>query len=41
MDNLMNIRKEINTVNESKISVNDFIIKAVSKACKDVPETNS
>lgn len=26
---------------KEKISVNDFIIKAVSLACKEVPEVNS
>merc|ERR1719445_1048678 len=44
MDNIMALRKEINTTYEKegvKLSVNDFIIKAVALACKRVPDCNS
>ena len=41
MDKLLEFRKQVNEQSQSKMSVNDFIIKAVSKACIDVPETNS
>jgi len=44
MDKIMALRKEINTTYEKegvKLSVNDFIIKAVALACKRVPECNS
>jgi len=44
MDQIMDLRKEINTVYEKegvKLSVNDFIIKAVALSCKRVPECNS
>lgn len=44
MDNVLAVRKKINTLNEKnniKISINDFIIKAMASACKQVPEANS
>lgn len=44
MDNVTKLRKEINSSYEKegiKLSVNDFIIKAVALACKRVPECNS
>merc|ERR1719460_2877952 len=44
MDKIMALRKEINATYEKegvKLSVNDFIIKAVALACKRVPECNS
>lgn len=44
MDQIINLRKEINTTYEKegvKLSVNDFIIKAVALSCKRVPECNS
>jgi len=44
MDNIIKLRKEINTTYEKegvKLSVNDFIIKAVALSCKRVPECNS
>jgi pyruvate dehydrogenase E2 component (dihydrolipoamide acetyltransferase) len=44
MDKIMGLRKEINTTYEKegvKLSVNDFIIKAVALSCKRVPECNS
>merc|ERR1719369_1018760 len=44
MDNIMALRKDINATYEKegvKLSVNDFIIKAVALACKRVPDCNS
>jgi len=44
MDKIIKLRKEINTTYEKegvKLSVNDFIIKAVALSCKRVPECNS
>merc|ERR1719209_1415365 len=44
MDNIMALRKEINATYEKegvKLSVNDFVIKAVALACKRVPDCNS
>merc|ERR550539_320561 len=44
MDKIMALRKEINANYEKegvKLSVNDFVIKAVALACKRVPECNS
>ena len=51
IDSVMKLRKELNTVLEKqaaksgekpqKLSVNDFIVKAASLACKKVPECNS
>merc|ERR1719391_1489295 len=44
MDKIMALRKEINTTYEKegvKLSVNDFVIKAVALACKRVPDCNS
>jgi len=44
MDQIVKLRKEINTTYEKegvKLSVNDFIIKAVALSCKRVPECNS
>merc|ERR1719461_804136 len=44
MDKIMALRKEINATYEKegvKLSVNDFVIKAVALACKRVPECNS
>ena len=40
MNSLLSLRKSINTDN-TKISINDFVIKAISKASKEVPEANS
>ena len=40
----MALRKEINATYEKegvKLSVNDFVIKAVALACKRVPDCNS
>jgi pyruvate dehydrogenase E2 component (dihydrolipoamide acetyltransferase) len=41
MDNLLKLKKEIFEKTGTKLSVNDFIIKAVSKACLEEPQTNS
>jgi len=44
MDNIIALRKDINTTYEKegvKLSVNDFIIKAVALSCKRVPACNS
>ena len=41
MDKLLSLRKTVNEDMKEKISVNDFIIKAASLACKAVPEANS
>jgi len=44
MDQILELRKEINSTYEKegvKLSVNDFIIKAVALACKRVPACNS
>lgn len=40
MDALMEFRKTVNAQSDTKISVSDFIIKAVAKANKEVPEAN-
>lgn len=41
MDSLLRVKKEIFENTGVKVSVNDFIVKAVAKACKAVPETNT
>jgi len=41
MDNLMATRAKFNEQNNSKISVNDLVIKAVAYALKSVPEANA
>eukprot|EP00939_MAST-03C_sp_MAST-3C-sp1_P002497 g2497.t1 len=42
LDELLTLRSRLNaTRSESKISVNDFVIKASALACKTVPEVNS
>ncbi|KAK6645480.1 hypothetical protein RUM43_001757 [Polyplax serrata] len=44
VDNILGVRKKINELKEKeniKLSVNDFIIKAMALACKKVPEANS
>lgn len=41
MDNLLQFKKNLFEETQVKLSINDFIIKAVSKACLEVPETNS
>ncbi|MGI4775674.1 MAG: pyruvate dehydrogenase complex dihydrolipoamide acetyltransferase [Janthinobacterium lividum] len=45
LDKLIKVREEINELTKSdkskKLSVNDFVILAVAKALKDVPEANS
>ncbi len=41
VDNMLKVRARLNDVSESKISVNDFILKAASLACTKVSECNS
>ena len=41
MNNITALRKQLNAISDTKISVNDFIIKAASLACMKVPECNS
>lgn len=41
MDAILALRQQLNKANDLKLSVNDMIVKAVSLACKDVPECNS
>ncbi|HIY66357.1 MAG TPA: pyruvate dehydrogenase complex dihydrolipoamide acetyltransferase [Candidatus Agrococcus pullicola] len=41
VDELLSLRKQINESGDVKISVNDFVIKAVAKALQDVPEANA
>ena len=41
VDNLLKLRRKLNEHSESKISVNDMIIKAASLASLKVPSTNS
>jgi pyruvate dehydrogenase E2 component (dihydrolipoamide acetyltransferase) len=40
VDSLIELRKSINESSEVKISVNDFVVKAVACALMDVPEAN-
>ena len=41
MDALLAFKKQIFEQTGAKLSVNDFIVKAVAKACQAVPETNT
>lgn len=41
VDELLALRKQVNAAQDTKISVNDFILKAVAGALRDVPEANS
>ncbi|MGO1391844.1 pyruvate dehydrogenase complex dihydrolipoamide acetyltransferase [Agrococcus casei] len=41
MDALLDLRKQANETSPVKISVNDFVIKAVAASLQDVPEANS
>ena len=40
MDRLMSLRSDINTAMTRKISVNDFIVRAVAVALREVPQAN-
>lgn len=40
-DRLIELRKEVNAASSRKISVNDFIVKAVASALVDVPAANA
>lgn len=41
MDNCMTMRKQVNALSETKVSFNDFVIKAVAKALIENPAMNS
>lgn len=41
MDNLMATRAEVNVHAPTKVSVNDFVVKAAAAAMKDVPSVNA
>ena len=41
MDNLMDLRSQLNDVSDVRVSVNDMLVKAIGLACVEVPETNS
>lgn len=41
MDDLMAVRKQVNTMENFKVSINDFIVKAVAMALRDYPDVNS
>lgn len=41
VDRLLEVRREINTIDGVKISVNDLVVKAVAAAFVDVPEANT
>lgn len=41
VDNLMKVRAKLNKISESKLSVNDFVMKAAAMASIKVPATNS
>ena len=44
LDNIVSLRKRMNELLENervKLSINDFIIKAASLACKRIPVANS
>ena len=41
VDRLLELRREINTIEGVKISVNDLVVKAVAAAFADVPEANT
>lgn len=40
IDNIMKLRKTLKNVHSVKVSLNDFILKAVALALRDVPEAN-
>jgi pyruvate dehydrogenase E2 component (dihydrolipoamide acetyltransferase) len=41
VDELLALRTRINELSEVKVSVNDFVVKAVASAMRDVPEANA
>lgn len=41
VDKLLSLRARLNNATQSKISVNDIVMKAASMAALKVPETNS
>ncbi|KAI9916048.1 hypothetical protein PsorP6_007194 [Peronosclerospora sorghi] len=40
IDNILKLRKELKTRHDVKVGMNDFILKAVALALRDVPEAN-
>lgn len=41
VDELLALRARVNEGRETKVSVNDFVVKAVARALRDVPEANA
>ena len=41
IDSMLKLRQDVNAVTAIKVSVNDFVLKAVAKALREVPEANS
>lgn len=41
IDKLMSTRKELNKLEDVKISVNDFVVRASALALRDCPEANA
>lgn len=41
VDRLLQLRREVNEANDRKVSVNDFVLKAVAAALIDVPAANA
>ncbi|UOQ58937.1 2-oxo acid dehydrogenase subunit E2 [Leucobacter allii] len=41
MDALLALRAQINAIEGTRVSVNDFVVKAVAGALRDVPEANA
>ena len=41
VDRLLELRREVNESHSERISVNDFVLKAVAGALRDVPEANA
>lgn len=41
LDNLLNVRKVLNEGEGLKLSVNDFVVRAIALALRDVPEANA
>jgi len=41
MDSIIDLRKQLNSEENVKVSINDLIVKAASLSCIAVPEANS
>ena len=41
VDELLRLRSQVNAVAPRKVSVNDFVLKAVAGALREVPEANA